>query len=79
LSVVARRRLVALFALVASGVAVWLAVRSGSADERGASVEEITIESEAVDRSLPVTVVTPEDAAEDAPLLRFYARSLAGC
>ena len=71
MSVVARRRLVALLALVASGVAVWLAVRGGSADERGASVEEITIESEAVDRSLPVTVVTPEDAAEDAPLLVF--------
>ena len=71
MSVVARRRLVALLALVAVGVAVWLVVRGGSADERGASVEEITIESEAVGRSLPVTVVTPEDAAEDPPLLVF--------
>ena len=71
MSVVARRRLVALLALVALGVAVWLAVRGGSADERGANVEEITIASEAVDRSLPVTVVTPENAAEDAPLLVF--------
>jgi len=71
LSAIARRRLVALLAVAAVAFAVWLVVSGGSADQRGASVEEITIESEAVGRSLPVTVVTPEDAAEDAPLLVF--------
>jgi S-formylglutathione hydrolase FrmB len=71
LSVVARRRLVALLTVAAVALAVWLVVRGGSADQRGASVEEITIESEAVGRSLPVTLVTPEDAAEEAPLLVF--------
>jgi S-formylglutathione hydrolase FrmB len=71
LSLIARRRLVALLALAAIGLALWLVLRGGAADERGASVEEITIASEAVGQSLPVTVVTPEDAAEDAPLLVF--------
>jgi len=71
LSAIARRRLVALLAVAAVAIAVWLVVRGGSTDQRGASVEEITIESEAVGRSLPVSVVTPEDAPEDAPLLVF--------
>jgi S-formylglutathione hydrolase FrmB len=71
LSAVALRRLVALLALAAVALAVWLVLRGGDADTRGASVEEITIESEAVGRSLPVTVVTPEGAADDAPMLVF--------
>jgi S-formylglutathione hydrolase FrmB len=70
-SSVARRRAVALLALTAVAVAVWLVARGGSADERGAKVEEITVESEAVGEELPVAIVTPEDAAEDAPLLVF--------
>jgi S-formylglutathione hydrolase FrmB len=71
LSAIGRRRLVALLALLGVGVAVWLVLRGGSEDEHGASVEEITIDSEAVGESLPVTIVTPTDAAEDAPLLVF--------
>ena len=67
----ARRRALALLSLAAVVVAMWLVVRGGSADERGAIVEEITISSEAVRGELPVTLVEAEDAAAGAPLLVF--------
>jgi S-formylglutathione hydrolase FrmB len=68
---IARRRAFAILALAAVVAAVWLVVLRDGADRRGASVEEITIDSEAVGRELPVSVVVPEDAKPDAPLLVF--------
>jgi S-formylglutathione hydrolase FrmB len=70
-SAIARRRAVALLALVAVAVAVWLVVRGGDADRRGASVEEITISSKAVGREQPVSIVESDEAAERPPLLVF--------
>jgi S-formylglutathione hydrolase FrmB len=75
MSAIARRRAVALLALAAVAVAIWLvAFRDGgigSADRRGATVEEITIESAAVGESLPVSVVESDATVEDPPLLVF--------
>jgi S-formylglutathione hydrolase FrmB len=71
LSAIARRRTVALLALAGVAAALWLVLRGGSADDRGATVEEVTIESAAVGASQPMTVVTPEGAAPSAPLLVF--------
>jgi S-formylglutathione hydrolase FrmB len=75
MSAIARRRAVALLALAAVAVAIWLvAFRDGgigSADRRGATVEEITIESAAVGESLPVSVVESDATGEDPPLLVF--------
>jgi S-formylglutathione hydrolase FrmB len=72
LSAIARRRLAALVALVVVAVAVWLVVGGGtSADRRGAAVDEVTIESEAVGESLPLSVVEPDEAPERPPLLVF--------
>jgi poly(3-hydroxybutyrate) depolymerase len=72
-----RRRLLALAAVVAIGVAVWLAIRTAGdlvgPNEHGAETAEITIDSNAVGEELPVSVVVPEGAEDDArgPLLVF--------
>jgi S-formylglutathione hydrolase FrmB len=68
--------LLALVALVAAAVAVWLLVRGVvdlvSADKHGAELTEVTIDSDAVGESLPVNVVVPEGADDDRrPLLVF--------
>jgi S-formylglutathione hydrolase FrmB len=74
-SAVARRRLVALLALVAVGASVWLvAFRDGgigAADRHGASVNKITIRSEAVGESQPANIVKPQGAEDGAPMLVF--------
>jgi S-formylglutathione hydrolase FrmB len=71
-----RTRLVAVAALVAAAVLAWLVLRETGGgtlgtDERGASVEEVEIDSEAVGRELPVSVVVPDGADGDEPLLVF--------
>ena len=63
---VARRRAVALLALATIGVAAWLIFNGVGTDRRGASVETITISSEAVGREQPVSVVEPDEAGEAA-------------
>ncbi len=75
--VVWRRRALALLALAAVAAAVWLlllgggdAVR-GRADSRGADVAELEIDSRAVGARQPVTVIVPDQAPEDAPMLVF--------
>ena len=69
------RRVLAVGALVAVAAVAWILLagdESGpGADEGGAEVEEVTIESEAVGETLPVSVVTPEGAQENEPLLVF--------
>jgi S-formylglutathione hydrolase FrmB len=71
------RRLVALAALGAVGVALWLLLGGGEGavpgidDRRGAKVEELTIQSRAVGGDQPVTVVVPDTKAEHPPLLVF--------
>lgn len=70
-----RRRLIAVAALVALAVAVWLLVRPGGpvgpVDRRGAKVVDMVIQSEAVGRRLPVSVVVPAGAGSGSPLLVF--------
>jgi S-formylglutathione hydrolase FrmB len=71
-----RRRLILLAALLGVGVAAWLILRAVDsplgANEHGADVEEVTINSKAVGEELPVSVVVPEDAEDDRrPLLVF--------
>jgi S-formylglutathione hydrolase FrmB len=63
----------ALAALVAAALAVWLGVRAIIApNKRGATVEQMTIDSRAVGQQLPVTVVLPAgDHGDRRPLLVF--------
>jgi S-formylglutathione hydrolase FrmB len=70
-----RRRLLAVAALLAVGIAVWLVLRpgglAGTVDRHGADVVEMEIASDAVGEQMPVTVVVPADADEGSPLLVF--------
>jgi S-formylglutathione hydrolase FrmB len=69
-----RRRLIAIVALVAVGVIAWRLVDHAlEPDTAGASVEHFTIESKAVGRSLPVTVIRPpgNDGNQPLPMLVF--------
>lgn len=70
-SVIARRRTIALAALLAgAALAAWLLL--GGDDRRGADLETIEVRSEAVGQALPVSVVTPDGAeGEERPLLVF--------
>ncbi len=68
-----RRLAVALAAIVLSATAAVVATRLIGADERGAEVSTIQIASEAVDQTLPTTVVVPRGAQDSQrpPLLVF--------
>jgi S-formylglutathione hydrolase FrmB len=69
-----RRRLLAIVALVVVGLVAWRLVEDAlQPDTMGASVEQFTIKSKAVGRSLPVSVVLPPDAgnAGRSPMLVF--------
>jgi S-formylglutathione hydrolase FrmB len=73
---ITRRRLLALAALLAAGLAAWLLVGEArdliGTDRHGADVETLTIDSKAVGDELAVSVVVPEDAGDDGrPLLVF--------
>ncbi len=70
------RRLVALAAVLAVGVAVWLVVggsdeKQSVSNEHGADVRDLTVRSDAVGAEQPVTVVVPKSAGKDRPLLVF--------
>jgi S-formylglutathione hydrolase FrmB len=75
-----RRRALAVGLLVALAAAVWVVVSvvdkagspKGFSDTHGADVEELEIRSKAVSETLPVDVVVPEGADDEArPLLVF--------
>jgi S-formylglutathione hydrolase FrmB len=58
-------------AVVAAVVAAGRIADVVGVDERGADVETLEIDSRAVGRTLPTTVVVPEDAVDRPPLLVF--------
>jgi S-formylglutathione hydrolase FrmB len=72
-----RRRLVAGAAVLAVAVAAWLFTSGsgrrllGKADQHGAQVATLTVDSKAVGRQLAVKVVVPAKARNPAPLLVF--------
>jgi S-formylglutathione hydrolase FrmB len=68
-----RRRLAAIAVLVVVGIVAWRIVQPAvEPDTHGATVERLTIHSEAVGKDLPVTVVVPEgDRGDRRPLLVF--------
>jgi S-formylglutathione hydrolase FrmB len=67
------RRLVALGAVLAVAIGVWLLVTGGpeSYDARGARVSDLTIHSDAVGGDEAVKVVVPDTKADHPPLLVF--------
>jgi S-formylglutathione hydrolase FrmB len=63
-----RRRLLAIAALAIVGVVAWRLIDPAlSTDTGGAAVEHLTIESQAVGRKLPVTVVVPPGGNDGKP------------
>jgi S-formylglutathione hydrolase FrmB len=69
-----RRRVLAIVAILVVGIVAWRLVDDAlEPDTAGASVEHFTVESKAVGRSLPVTVVIPPgaDSAQRRPMLVF--------
>jgi S-formylglutathione hydrolase FrmB len=71
------RRLIALAALAAAGIAIWIVVGGdtdavpGLDDRHGAKIEDLTVHSSAVDAAEPVKVVIPDSGIEHPPLLVF--------
>jgi S-formylglutathione hydrolase FrmB len=74
---VRRRRAIAIVALLAAGLVAWRLVATAIApDTRGARVEHLTIESKAVGRALPVTVVVPGgDSARRGLVVFLHGRA----
>jgi S-formylglutathione hydrolase FrmB len=69
-----RRRLLAIAALVLVGIVAWRLIDAAlGPDTKGATVEHLTIKSQAVGRKLPVTVVLPpgDEKREPRPMLVF--------
>ena len=67
------RRALALAAVLAVAIGVWLLVAGGpeSFDARGAAVENLTIHSEAIGADEPVKIVIPNNGVDHPPLLVF--------
>jgi S-formylglutathione hydrolase FrmB len=69
--------LIALSALAAVGVGIWIVVGGhtdalpGFDDRHGAKIEDLTVKSRAVDAAEPVKVVIPDSSVEHPPLLVF--------